>query len=211
MQIQKEKIKNSILKSAEKEFLEYGFTKASLRSIAKRAHLTKGAIYVYFKNKDELFKELAMPAIKFLSYQIKNHITKEEMQSFETNTMGKIEGSIERTLQYCQSVLKEYNAFKLLFFCSGGSKLENFREEIKEEYVHSTRKSSLLLGELHPEFKADLSEIFIETLANFFIALNEELIRQKPNDQELQSFVEEITAFSQFGLEQMLIYKKGKK
>ena len=42
---------NNILKCAKAEFLEKGFKDASLRTIAKQAGVTTGAIYGYFKDK----------------------------------------------------------------------------------------------------------------------------------------------------------------
>lgn len=45
----------NILNCAEAEFLENGFKDASLRKIAKKSKVTTGAIYGYFKDKDDLF------------------------------------------------------------------------------------------------------------------------------------------------------------
>ena len=42
-----------ILAEAEKLFLEKGFTAATISDIASSCELTNGAIYLYYKNKDE--------------------------------------------------------------------------------------------------------------------------------------------------------------
>ena len=47
-----------ILAAAEKEFLEKGYEAAALRDIAAAAGVTTGALYGYFKNKQELFGAL---------------------------------------------------------------------------------------------------------------------------------------------------------
>jgi AcrR family transcriptional regulator len=47
-----------VLDAAADEFVERGYTGASLQAIAKRAGLTRGAIYWNFKNKQELFLTL---------------------------------------------------------------------------------------------------------------------------------------------------------
>ncbi len=58
MQVKKDEMKNAILKSGEKEFLENGYEKASIRKIVKQAGTTIGNFYNYFANKEALFEEL---------------------------------------------------------------------------------------------------------------------------------------------------------
>ena len=48
----------AILEAGKKEFLTYGYEKASLRRIAKEASVTTGAIYGYFPGKKALFDAL---------------------------------------------------------------------------------------------------------------------------------------------------------
>ena len=45
--------------AAKAEFMEKGFREASLRNIAKSAGVTTGALYGYYRSKEELFKSLA--------------------------------------------------------------------------------------------------------------------------------------------------------
>ncbi|HAC31005.1 MAG TPA: TetR/AcrR family transcriptional regulator, partial [Treponema sp.] len=56
--------KNRLLESAKKEFLEKGFTAASLRTIAANAGVTTGAMYRHFKDKDAFFCALVDDAIE---------------------------------------------------------------------------------------------------------------------------------------------------
>lgn len=53
-QILKEDVKNRIVESAKKEFLQHGFDDASMRRIALHSKMTVGNLYRYFENKDEL-------------------------------------------------------------------------------------------------------------------------------------------------------------
>ena len=55
--------KSKILQSAKNEFLDKGFTNASLRTIASNAGVTTGAMYRHFKDKDALFCALVDDAI----------------------------------------------------------------------------------------------------------------------------------------------------
>ncbi|ALU11548.1 TetR family transcriptional regulator [Ignicoccus islandicus DSM 13165] len=50
--------KEKILQAARKVFAEKGFLKASVESIAREAEVSKSLVFWYFKNKDELIKEV---------------------------------------------------------------------------------------------------------------------------------------------------------
>src|ERR1051325_8578352 len=52
-----------ILAAALVEFGERGLAAARLEDIAKRAGLSKGTIYLYFPNKEELFREVVRQTI----------------------------------------------------------------------------------------------------------------------------------------------------
>jgi len=55
----KKNIKNKIIKSAISTFSKYGYDKSRMDDIAKTANLSKGTIYLYFKNKEELFNAIS--------------------------------------------------------------------------------------------------------------------------------------------------------
>ena len=52
---EKAKRKASIIKAAKKIIIKNGANNASIDLISKEAQLSKGAIYLYFKSKDDLF------------------------------------------------------------------------------------------------------------------------------------------------------------
>ncbi|MDO5725840.1 MAG: TetR/AcrR family transcriptional regulator [Tissierellia bacterium] len=58
--------RSKILNSARKEFLAKGYNNASLRKIAANLNMTTGAIYGYFKDKNELFDEVTKIEIEKL-------------------------------------------------------------------------------------------------------------------------------------------------
>src|SRR5918993_1182095 len=55
----KKNLKNKIIKSAISTFSKYGYDKSRMDDIAKTAKLSKGTIYLYFKNKEELFNAIS--------------------------------------------------------------------------------------------------------------------------------------------------------
>jgi AcrR family transcriptional regulator len=55
---QKDEIKNEILKASLKLFHEEGYSNVTMRRIAKKIEYSPTTIYLYFKNKDDIFYEL---------------------------------------------------------------------------------------------------------------------------------------------------------
>ena len=51
-------VKNIIVESAAIFFSKYGFYKTTMDEIAQHIHKAKGALYYYFKSKEELFNEV---------------------------------------------------------------------------------------------------------------------------------------------------------
>jgi AcrR family transcriptional regulator len=51
--------RRQIIEGAREVFLTHGFDAASMNDIARKAGVSKGTLYVYFKNKEELFEAIA--------------------------------------------------------------------------------------------------------------------------------------------------------
>ena len=78
---EKEETRAKIIAVAKEEFLEYGFEKSSLRRICSKAGCTTGAIYFFFKDKDELFCEIVNQVLIPVQRAISEHIV-EDKESF---------------------------------------------------------------------------------------------------------------------------------
>ena len=71
-------VKKKLVDVAKNEFLINGYEKSSLRKISNAANVTTGAIYFFFKNKEELFKSVVDQTatdIKFLISKFTESIT----------------------------------------------------------------------------------------------------------------------------------------
>ncbi|GAW92876.1 TetR/AcrR family transcriptional regulator [Calderihabitans maritimus] len=67
--------RNRLLAAARQAFAEKGFGKTTIDEIVDRARVAKGTFYLYFKNKEHVFKELVLLLEKHYEY------LKQEMQS----------------------------------------------------------------------------------------------------------------------------------
>jgi len=65
-----------------KEFAKYGYKNTTVSSIAKKAKVSKGSIYQYFKNKEELYIYIFDKSYQDKKRHIKNAININEIEDF---------------------------------------------------------------------------------------------------------------------------------
>lgn len=66
--------KQDILSAAEKLFIQNGYQKTTLEDIADSCELSKGTIYLYFKNKEQLFLSILERALVDFNTYLLEHI-----------------------------------------------------------------------------------------------------------------------------------------
>ena len=66
-----------LLECAKREFLEKGYMKASLRNICKEAGVTSGALYFFFKDKEDLLAALVEEPLRQLYAIMEEHYATE--------------------------------------------------------------------------------------------------------------------------------------
>lgn len=60
----KPEVRELIIASAKKEFLENGYENASMRTIAKNSNMTVGNLYRYFENKEDIHSQIISSTLK---------------------------------------------------------------------------------------------------------------------------------------------------
>ncbi len=63
--------------SAKRVFSEKGFNKTTMEDIATNAELSPGTLYLYFKNKEELYASLSLRILQYLKMRV-DHVHAEE-------------------------------------------------------------------------------------------------------------------------------------
>ncbi|VEN75426.1 TetR family transcriptional regulator [Candidatus Desulfarcum epimagneticum] len=76
-QREKERRRQQIIIGAKKVFSEKGFNKATIEDIAAEAELSPGTLYLYFKNKEELYASLSIRILQYLNIRVE-HVNKEK-------------------------------------------------------------------------------------------------------------------------------------
>jgi AcrR family transcriptional regulator len=87
---EKERRRQQIIVAAKRVFSGKGFNKATMEDIAKEAELSPGTLYLYFKNKEELYASLSLRILQYLNIRV-DHVNKEE----GLDPVGKLDALIE--------------------------------------------------------------------------------------------------------------------
>ena len=69
---EKESRRQQIMVAAKKIFTEKGFNRATMDDIANEAELSPGTLYLYFKNKEELYASLSLRILQYLQQKIEH-------------------------------------------------------------------------------------------------------------------------------------------
>ena len=205
MQIKKDDIKEKIISSACREFLCHGYSEASLRVVAEKAGLTKGAIYAYFENKDALFCGLTAPAVRFIENKFQHDESCYAAITNE-NSSDTFESNIQGFRNYAHAVLDNYESFKLLLFCAAGSSLQDYKERIIQLYAQNfhTRLSRFAKTK---NSNGVISEMFVHTLAATYISFLEELILHEPNRTEADDYAVQMAIFVRSGFDKLYLHQ----
>lgn len=123
---------NRIIEAAKKEFMEYGYSDASLRRIAAGAGIQVSGLYKHFSNKEEMFSSLVKPAMDGL-YDLYHEIESEYFDKVEPSASDEENFNLEsksesvRAMTYIYDHLDE---FKLIILKSQGTHYEDFIHEM---------------------------------------------------------------------------------
>jgi hydroxymethylglutaryl-CoA reductase len=74
---EKERRRQQIMVAAKRVFTEKGFNKATMEDIAQEAELSPGTLYLYFKNKEELYASLSLRILQYLLIRVE-HVNDEK-------------------------------------------------------------------------------------------------------------------------------------
>jgi AcrR family transcriptional regulator len=67
---EKERRRQQIIVAAKRVFSKKGLSKTTMEDIAKESELSPGTLYLYFKNKEELYASLSLRILQFLSIRV---------------------------------------------------------------------------------------------------------------------------------------------
>ena len=135
MALKNHSLDSKIIVAAREEFLEKGYSNASLRKIAEKAGVTVGAIQTRYKSKDELFASLLTPLLDAIKALFQS--TKADYYSCTADSpLENLKSSMQHESAAILHLIFEYYEEAVLLLCrSGGSSLEHFFDGIVQSKI----------------------------------------------------------------------------
>ncbi len=157
--------KDKILAVALELFAQNGYQGTSIAQIAKKAKISKGLMYNYFKNKEKLLDEIIQEGFNSLAeleYEAKRGVgPKEQLEEFVDSVLN----NLYSNFSYWQLYLA------LLVHPQIQKKFEKKMQQFRDEFVKALASLFRKLKVKNPELEAFLLGTFFDGLVlNFMVA-----------------------------------------
>ena len=167
-----------LLECAKREFLEKGYMKASLRNICKEAGVTTGALYFFFKDKEDLLAAL-----------VEEHYATEMHNEDQVAQLDIADdGDLEASRQIIRQMYANREAFLLLLTKSQGSRFENCLDEVVDISEQQYRRLCDMVTNATGRPRVDdymthwMAHIMVDTFVHLFLHETEERVALKHVD-----------------------------
>lgn len=170
---EKKNRRNAILKAARGLFFENGFRPVTVESIAKKAELSKGSIYLYFKSKEEIYTQILLSDID------KFHQDFKDLIHDSTNAS---EAITRFAMIYVDLFLNDRELFRILMTFMLHTNAMNLPEDLNNHIIKSTNRNintveeifsyGIERGEFSPTINLRLSRNAFWGLLNGVISLH---------------------------------------
>lgn len=130
---ERERRRQQIMVAAKRVFSAKGFNKSTMEDIAKDAELSPGTLYLYFKNKDELYASLSLRILQYLLIRMEHVNSEDDLEP---------EARLEALKQAMYDVY-EFDPLILvnMFHLQSSETLKNLSPELLEEIKELSHSS----------------------------------------------------------------------
>lgn len=137
---EKERRRQQIMVAAKRVFSANGFNKSTMEDIAREAELSPGTIYLYFRNKDELYASLSLRILQYLNIRLKHVINHKELNP---------EDYIEALKQAMYDVY-EFDPLIVInmFQLQSSETIKNLSPELLDEIVELSKNSMETMADI---------------------------------------------------------------
>lgn len=162
-------IELKILGVAKREFMEQGYTNASMRVIAEKSGCTTGMLYSRFADKNKIFSSLVKEGADKLLCYFKHQLDMFGNSSPE-DQIASMHSYSEKSLEEIMDIIYEYfDSFKLIVCHGFGSSYEHFVDSLVDMEVESSIEFMDVLkaqGYHFRKIRADLCHMLASSLLN---------------------------------------------
>ena len=194
---------DNILTAAYQEFLCKGFQGASLRNIVRRAGVTTGAFYGYFKSKEELFDALVKEQYTHILDMYQSILDDFHKIPADSQRTCMIEYAIDGMLSMTEYIYDNFGVFKLILCCSEGTLYENLIHDMTQMDCDATRNFSetmkqngICINAVHPQLEHILT-------GGMFYAYFEMVVHEIPRENTAE-YIKQLVSFYEAGWQKIM-------
>lgn len=203
MQVKKREIRQRILDAAREHFLKYGFQDSSLRKIAAEAGISVSNMYNYFRNKDELFRNVVSPVADAIQAAFDRAY---EGRDFDDRRNWSYEAHVRMVESIAAFIDKNRAILKILAFKSYGSSYDDYKEELVEAYSELSIAYMKAANEAVPDLKMEISNFCVHNLSSFRFNLVSEILMHDIPYEKIIIYLKEALTFMFYGYEGLFEY-----
>jgi AcrR family transcriptional regulator len=139
-QRERERRRQQIIVAAKRVFSEKGYSKSTMEDIAREAELSPGTLYLYFKNKDELYASLSLRILQYLNIRLED--VKKEKDIEPRQKIAAIKEALFDVYQFDPMILIN------MFHLQSSETLKNLSSPLLENITELSRNSLTILAEI---------------------------------------------------------------
>lgn len=139
-QRERERRRQQIIVAAKRVFSEKGFSKATMEDIAREAELSPGTLYLYFKNKDELYASLSLRILQYMNIRLED-VKKEKDRNAEQK-IASIKEALYDVYQFDPLILIN------MFHLQSSETLKKLSSPLLDNISELSRNSLQILAEI---------------------------------------------------------------
>jgi AcrR family transcriptional regulator len=178
-----------LLQAAREEFVEHGLDAAKVETIARRAGLSKGAFYLHFKSKAELFAELVHSVMHQLGLLVSDALERPPLAGTDTAKLH-LERWLEADVRMFEFLIAQRDIMNLIFEGGGSGTTRHLICEFcgrVEEQIALLLKNGIEIGLYRSDLNVEMAAAF---LAGGYDRAARRLIEQ-PGPYDLRELVRE--------------------
>jgi AcrR family transcriptional regulator len=140
---EKERRRQQIMVAAKRVFSDKGFNKATMEDIAQEAELSPGTLYLYFKNKEELYASLSLRILQYLLIRVE-HVNDEKGAGPEEKLSALMDAMYD---------VYEFDPLIIInmFHLQSSETLKNLSPQLMTEIKNLSRKSLTAIAKIFTE------------------------------------------------------------
>ena len=139
-QRERERRRQQIIVAAKRVFSERGFSKTTMEDIAREAELSPGTLYLYFKNKDELYASLSLRILQYMNIRLED--VKKETDSEPAQKIASIKEALYDVYQFDPMILIN------MFHLQSSETLKNISSPLLDNISELSQNSLQILADI---------------------------------------------------------------